>query len=114
MADLTRYAHPGLAAGRWYQLSLDEQMGNVGSEVSRALTSWRSGNEVRMLAALARALELLDLTSADPRLVGRLREIRRAREVLADFLVGGNVYGSTAEFLQSYFDAFALAARRGR
>jgi hypothetical protein len=64
---------------------------------------------------MARALELIDLTLDDPRhrsSVARLREICRAREVLLDFLVGPNQYGSTAVTLQRYFDAFAVAARR--
>ena len=65
--------------------------------------------------ALVRALELLDLTLADPRLrgsVARLRELVRAREVVVDFLAGANEYGSTDDSLQRYFDAFAMAARR--
>ncbi len=31
--------HRDLAAGRWWELSLAEQLGNVGSEVSRAARS---------------------------------------------------------------------------
>ena len=45
-------------------------------------------------------------------LTARLREIARAREVVADFFAGSNEYRSTAESLQKYFDAFAIAARR--
>jgi hypothetical protein len=65
--------------------------------------------------ALYRALELLDLTLADPRLRpsrARLREIARAREVVADFFAGPNQYGTTVASLQKYFDTYALAARR--
>jgi hypothetical protein len=64
-----------------------------------------------------RALELLDLTLADPRLRQsrpRLREIARTREVVADFFAGPNQYGSTASSLQKYFDAYAIAARNRR
>jgi len=67
-----------------------------------------------MWTALERALELIDLTVADPRLAGRGREILRAREVVCDFLVGDNVYGSTAESLDRYFLTFAAAARTAR
>jgi hypothetical protein len=35
------YQHKELAAGRWQQMSLVEQMANVGSEVGRAL-NWRA------------------------------------------------------------------------
>jgi hypothetical protein len=67
-----------------------------------------------MWSALERASEFIDLTVADPRLVGRRREVLRAREVVCDFLVGDNVYGSTAASLDRYFLAFAAVARAHR
>ena len=97
---------------RWFGLSLAEQLGNVGSEVSRAL-SWRSRNPAIAQGALERALELIDLTLEDPRHRSsppRLREICRAREVLLDYVIGPNRYGSTEVTLRRYFDAFAVAA----
>jgi hypothetical protein len=106
--------HRALADGRWRQFSLVEQLGHVGSEVSRAVR-WTSRDPRLAQEAFHRALELLDLTLADPRhrqRPGRLREIARAREVVADFFAGPNQYGSTGPSLQKYFDAFALAARR--
>jgi len=36
---MTEIVHRGLASGRWQQLSLVEQLGNVGSEVGRMLRS---------------------------------------------------------------------------
>ena len=77
------YQHRDLAAGRWGQLSLTEQLGNVGSEVGRMLRS-RGRDDRLMWNAFDRALELLDLTLADLRWRDRLREIARAREVLCD------------------------------
>jgi hypothetical protein len=103
-------------AERWYGLSLAQQLGNVGSEVSRAL-KWRSRNSTIAQGAVDRAVELIDLTLDDPRhrvAVARLREICRAREVLLDFLVGTNGYGSTEATLLRYFDAFAVAAARAQ
>jgi len=70
------------------------------------------GNQERLEAALDRALELFDLTIADPKLRGRRWEIVRAREVVCDFLVGDNEYGSTDSGLAAYFLPFAIAARR--
>ncbi len=108
------YQHKSLAEGEWFKLSLYEQLGNVGSEVSRAIR-WTSRNPELARGALYRALELLDLTLADPRLrlsPASLREIARAREVVADFFAGPNQYGSTGPSIQKYFDAFAIAARR--
>jgi hypothetical protein len=106
--------HHDLAAGRWRELTLAEQLGNVGSEISRA-RRWQSRNGETARAAFYRALDLFDLMLADPRHLqspARLREIARAREVVVDFFAGSNHYGSTGESLQKYFDAYALAARR--
>jgi hypothetical protein len=105
--------HPELAAGRWQRLSLAEQLANVGAEVGR-MRRPRGGAERAGVAAFERALELLDLTLADPRWRGRRKEIARARELLCDAADGGREYGTTLEDLDRYFLAFAVVARRGR
>jgi hypothetical protein len=110
--------HGDAAAGRWFELSLFEQLGNIGSEISRA-NRWMDRNPRVAENAFYRALELFDLTLDDPRhrrSVARLRELARAREVVVDFFAGANIYSSTAAGLQKYFDAYAYAARglRGR
>lgn len=105
--------HRDLAAGRWWELSLFEQLGNIGSEISRAV-KWSGRNDELARGAFERALELFDLTLDDPRhrqSAARLRELARAREVVVDFFDGANEYRSTASTLQKYFDEFALAAR---
>lgn len=103
--------HPDLAAGRWFTFSLALQLGNIGSEVSRALKAKKVGDMKRMQAALERGLELFDLTIADPKHRQRLRELCRAREVVCDFFVGDNMYQSTGDSLDRYFTQFAMAAR---
>lgn len=113
---MTEWQHGDLAGGRWWTLSLAEQFGHIGSEVSRAIR-WSTKNRETAQAALYRALELFDLMLDDPRhrrSLARLREIARAREVTVDYLAGSNVYGSTGPSLQRYFDQFALAARHAR
>ena len=91
-----------------------EQLGNVGSEVGRALRAKRQGKAERMWAAIDRALELMDLTIAGATTAAGRRELCRAREVMCDFLVGDNEYGSNATTLDRYFMQFAVAARSGR
>jgi hypothetical protein len=105
--------HPDLAAGRWGRLSLAAQLANVGSEVGRMLR-WRGRDEGLAARAFERALELLDLTLADPRWRGRLREIARARELLCDAATGGHDYDCKLEELDRYFLAFAVAERSRR
>ncbi len=107
--------HRELAAGRWFELSLVEQMANVGSEIERTI-AWRGRSECNSAAAFDRGLELLDMTIADPRHRERLRELTRVRELLADHFAFDNVYASTDDSWRRYFHAFAYAAalRKGR
>ena len=58
--DSVKYQHAGLADGQWRKMSFAEQMGNIGSEVSRALR-WFEKNPVRFQASFERAVELIDL-----------------------------------------------------
>ena len=102
--------HKEAAAGRWNSLSLAEQMGHVGSEVSRA-ARWQGKNASLYEKAADRAFELLDLTINDVRWRFRLKELVRVREMLADAVLGGEEYGSTLADLDRYFLYFALAAR---
>ena len=108
--------HRSLAAGRWFEMTFLWQMANVGSEVERAITRRSRGDTDHSAMALERAFELLGLTIADRRNCGRLRELCRVREALADYFYADNQYGSTDRLWQNYFRAFAWAAqaRRGR
>lgn len=104
------YQHQNAACGQWFKFSIFEQMGNIGSEVNRAI-NWREQSPADSQAATERALELLDLTLADPKNRGpRLKELWRVREVLTDYFYGDNQYGSTDQNWRNYFDAFAWAA----
>lgn len=108
------YVHQQLAAGRWYQLSLMEQLANIGSEVERAINWQAKGDDEYSRLAFERALELFDLTLVDSRHRKRLKELCRAREVVADYFVGGGTYGSSTESLKNYFYQFAYASRKDR
>ncbi len=111
MAD---HIHENLAQGRWFELSLAEQLGNVGSEVGRATNWQRKGNVESRDKALNRAFDLLDMTISDNRWhVGR-KELCRAREVLADTFYGDREYGDTPEKIEKYFYEYALAAQMNK
>lgn len=112
---MTTSAHPTLAAGRWQTLPLMEQLGNIGSEVERALRAHALGRGDRFEPALVRALELFDLTANDPRWSGhRRREVLRAREQFCRVFFDSEVETGLSEYLQKYFLQFAMAARAGR
>ena len=103
--------HKELSLGRWFTFSLVEQMANIGSEVGRA-QRWQGKDEGLFWGAVARALELFDLTFADPKLKGRLREIARAKELFCDAVTGGKEYNSSLKDLDKYFFYYAVCARR--
>ena len=103
--------HKDLSEGRWYQMSLMEQLGNIGSEVGRARIYRDKEDEERFQKAVDRALELFDLTLNDSRWHGRLVEIGRARDVFCDAVLGGREYKSNLSDLERYFMYFAFAAR---
>lgn len=106
--------HPGLAE-RWKAFSLMEQLGNVGSEVGRTIRARATGNVSRFDQALARALELFDLTISDARWRGpRRREICRAREEFCRLFFDEAVDPSSAAGLERYFLHFAVAANSQR
>lgn len=106
--------HKHLASGHWQDFSLMEQLANIGSEIGRTI-SWRKaptyGNPKD---AFYRALELIDLTVADPKNKLRLREICRTREALIDWFTGTNDYHTTDRQWEQYFYQFTYASRLNR
>lgn len=97
-----------IAPQRWYQLSLAQQMGHVGSELGRA-RHWESkGDRQSRDHALVRALDLLDLTLNDRRWSGRFRELARFREVVSDWFCGRKAYDVPAETLEGYCARLSL------
>lgn len=102
--------HKEAAAGRWFQLSLMEQLGNIGSEVGRAANA-QNKNQEQFDRAVECALELFDLTLSDERWKGRRFEIARARELFCAAAVGEPMYKTSLQDLDRYFFQFAYAAR---
>lgn len=99
-----------LALEKWKKLSFVEQLGNIGSEISRIIR-WQGKDKAIFDNTVDRALELFDFTLEDPRWINRQREIARAREVFCDIIFGGNEYDTTLKDLLRYFDQFAYIAR---
>ena len=104
--------HKELASGRWKELSLSEQMANIGSEVSRALNWQRKSNTEYCQKAALRALELLDLSLESAESYPRLKELARLREALVDYFYGSNEFSSSEALWRKYFDHFNYAARK--
>ncbi len=109
--------HKNLTPEHWFTFSLFEQLANVGIDIERTI-QWKAKNNLDYSQkAFERALELLDLTIADPKNKGaRLKELVRVREALVDHFVYDNEYATTDESWQKYFFDFnyAAALQRGR
>lgn len=106
--------HQQLAAGRWLQMSLAEQIGNIGSEFSRARNAEQRQDDEQRNKALERAIDLIDLTLACPYHWTRLKEINRLRELTASQYIKSDEYQVTLQELEDYTLPFALLARSRR
>ena len=93
----------------WITHSILYQMGNIGSEVSRALKWTKKGNGIRADKAIDRALELFDFTiEANIGNHARLTEILTARDEFCDYFFNQNSYRTDPAQMQKYYDGFAL------
>ena len=108
------HQHKELAAGRWNLLSFAEQMANIGSEIERTISWKRKLRPEISTRAFERALELIDLTVADPKNHSRLRELLRVREAVSDHFYFDNFYRTTPESWQRYFHSFLISTRGKR
>ena len=97
---------------RWQGLNFYEQMGNIASELSRAIKFKDENDAERMDLSLWRLLELVDLTIDDGKNKLRLRELCRFKEVLGDWYSRTKVYDVTPESLLNYALNFAMLARK--
>ena len=94
---------------KWAEMDMFNQMGNIGSEVGRALSAKRQGNLNRCQAAFYRGLDLIDETTslwAAQKKAG-LKELLYARELFAESIITDKVDLT----IENYFMQFAIAAR---
>jgi hypothetical protein len=87
---------------------------NIGSEVHRTILHRNKTDQ--FWNTVTRALELFELTLDDPRwrIMNRLREIARAKELYCAAVLDSNQYNTTLEDLDKYFMYFACQARADR
>lgn len=97
----------------WKELTIYEQMGNIGSEVGRAINAQRNGKTKRVDGAIDRALDLFDATSECliEQKSPRVREVLRSREEFLRLFFDGT-FEADADDIERYFAQFATAARR--
>lgn len=104
--------HKGAAAGTWFLLSFDEQMGNIGAEVG-SVVRWKGQDARYFEGAVQRALELFTLTLQDERWGERLRDVIRMRDVFCNAVGDDSNQGKLIlEELDKELFTYALAARK--
>ncbi len=92
----------------WAQHTVFWQMGNIGSEVGRALAAKRSGNTKRMNSAFYRGMDLINATIVAWIEAGRSPyELLIAREQFAKSVLTDEEDNR----LEDYFTQFAVAER---
>lgn len=109
------FIHRHLASGAWFTLSLAEQLGNIGSEVERAIAWHRKRDKEHFEKAFERLLELIDLTLADGRWKGpKRREIARLREEICSLLLEATPDDRILDALRRDFLYYGIWARAKR
>ncbi len=102
-----KLSHPELANGRWAKMPFSLQMGNIGSEVGRAINSKKRNNPERMEHAATRAIELFELSiDCNQDNPARLKELCRGKEEFCDYIFGGNTFNTDPARLMRYYDQF--------
>ncbi len=95
----------------WQSHDIYYQLGNIGSEIGRAM-KWKDTNRSRAESAADRALELLDWSLSDSKNKKYLKEIARIREVFADSFFGDNQFAQDEQTWNLYFLPYALATNK--
>ena len=98
-------------AQRWFRFTFNQQMGNIASEISRAIHFKNQQDVNHLELALLRTIELLDLTKEDTKNIKRLKEVCRFKEVVADWYCNTNIYSIDPEALKNYALTFVLSAK---
>lgn len=92
---------------RWNALPFYSQMGNIGSEVGRAMNAMKKNDETSVQGAYYRGLDLIDATVLGLDSLPRRRELLRARELFSASIESHTV----DQKLDDYFMTFAVLAR---
>lgn len=88
---------------KWFQLSLVQQMINIGNEVKRALRFSSDPNKKKIF--FDRAIQYTQLTMEDPQNTHVLPELLISKEVLEDYC-GEHNLACTDEQINRYYEAY--------
>lgn len=88
---------------KWFELTLVQQMVNIGNEVKRALKFSEVPDKKNMF--FDRAIQYTQLTMKDPKNAHVLAELLISKEVLEDYR-GEHYLACTGEQINGYYQAY--------
>ncbi len=98
---------------RWSKMSIMEQMGNISSEVGRAINAKKQNNKQNLENSIIRTLDLFDATIAE--LINtksiRLKEILMSKDQFLTIINKESPSIDELNSLDRYFTHYAIAAR---
>lgn len=89
---------------KWKQMTLGQQMGNIGSEFSRMINLKKKGDLEYAKNSFDRMMELVNLTISQR----KNKELLILKDVLNNLFLDGNKYKVSPEYLRKYFINFVL------
>ncbi len=101
---------------KWAKMSIFDQMGNISSEVGRAINAKKQNNKEDMANATIRALDLFDAT-IDELIKAKSvksKEVLRSKEQFLSIINTQNASSQELNSLDRYFTQFAIASRLNR
>jgi len=100
---------------KWAKLTICEQLGNIGSEVGRAINYKRNGDDDRMEGAINRALDLflatIEVLIKEKTYIHRAKEVIRMRDEFMSLFYHDHFDEKEAHKIECYFMNFAYIAR---
>jgi hypothetical protein len=96
------YFHKSLTSEKWAKYTKGQQILMIANELNRAKNLYDRNMIPEVKNCYERAFELTDLTSEDLKWRGRLKELRRFREILASIYAEKN---GNAELNLKLYDA---------
>lgn len=96
----------------WQELSIYEQMANVGSEVQRLFTWQERGKPEMATRAAERAVDLVEKTMADQKNQRYRKELQKLKQLIVEFSgQSGEAPNTRPATLKKYFLSYGLAVR---
>ena len=83
----------------WFEMSVQTQISNIGSEVNRAINWKNKGNDKRKEGFCLKAIDYLQLSIEDPKNSHRIGELLFCVRELKDYFLGTNYYGTSDDKL---------------